>query len=230
MLNIETIITHKPFRKVFVTGMYHSGTCALINELNKRYTVPISPHGIKEFNDDGYWKHGNNVSPYLNDRSVLVIVLIKDPFFWIQSLKKDKKAITISNTSLSIHKKLLDSVKFNGYTYDNVIDIWNRYAINYLNIKKYPPENTLIIPYHEFLYHFKELQTTLDTILPKKYLADLYFPPTMASSRPNNKKCRNRQDATEYYITENRYNNFSDSELIIIQRSLDKKILHRYGY
>ena len=47
MLNIDTVITNKPFRQVFVTGMYHSGTCAFINELNKRYTVPIYPRGIK---------------------------------------------------------------------------------------------------------------------------------------------------------------------------------------
>ncbi len=230
MLNFTEVIKYKPFREVFVMGMYHSGTCALIRELKKRYTLPIYPRGTSEFHPEGHWKHGFEFSPFKNDNSVLVITLIKDPFFWIQSLKKQNKGIIINEKRNDVDKALLDNVIFNGYNYKNVIEIWNKYAKGYLNQVKFPTSNTLVVCFSDLLFRFKELQQQLDKLLPRHELAQLYFPPTEISSRPTDKTCRNRQEALEYYIPENRYRTFKDKELVAIQRGLDRKLMYRLGY
>ena len=223
ILNYQHVKTHYPYRQVFVMGMYHTGTCALIRELTNRYRIPIYPKLIKEFHDNRVWKHAFEKSPYYNNQNVLVVVLVKDPFFWFQSLKRNKKDLQVKTLD-----GLAGTIIFNGRSYKNAVDLWNTYITNYLDTSRFSPNNTLILSYETFLFRYQETMDIFDTLLPLIPGSGNHLAINI-KSHPHS-TCRNRLEALEHYRFKNRYLTLSENEITTIQKTVDKRLLDSLDY
>ncbi len=231
----QTRHTQKPltFQEVFVMGMPHTGLTALARELSRKYPIPIYPKSGKLFHPNGAWKFSNQVSPFQRDPRVLVIVLIKDPFFWVQSLKRNPGHLRNQRLSTGENKTTIDflqDLNFNGRSYQNIADLWNQSLANYLNPTKFPPTNTMVITTSEFLYQFRDIQERLDEILLAPDAPKGYLPPCYLKSQPHSKTCRDRFSAEDYYHPENRYQNLTNQEIKFLKQQLQAPLLQRLHF
>ncbi len=231
----QTRHTQKPltFQEVFVMGMPHTGLTALARELSRKYQIPIYPKPGKCFHPNGAWKFSNQVSPFQMDSRVLVIVLIKDPFFWVQSLKRNPGHLRNQRLSTGENKTTIDflqDLNFNGRPYQNIADLWNQSVANYLNPIKFPPTNTMVITTSEFLYQFRDIQERLDEILLAPDAPKGYLPPCYLKSQPHSKTCRDRFSAEDYYHQENRYQNLTNQEIKLLKQQLQSPLLQRLHF
>lgn len=223
MFNYDMVKKQRPFKQVFVMGMYHTGTCALIRELTNRYRNPIFPKGINELNENRNWKHEITLSPYKNNNNVLVIVLIKDPFFWFQSLKRNKKDLVVKTRN-----DLAGNIIFNGRGYKNATELWNQSVTNYLDKKLFPISNTLILKYEEFLFQYQETLHLLDTLLLVK--PGLTNQVAINTKAHPHEKCHNRLEALEHYQSANRYKDLSKDEMASIILTVSRSLLDYLDY
>ena len=199
------------FRDLIIIGMNNSGITPLTHDLQVRYKVDIFPQ-----HNNHYYPHMLQKSPCINDKSTLLICLVKDPYFWYQSLKKNPKDL-ISPTN-----NFLDYLIFNGKGYDSAIHLWNEYVTNYLDPSKFPPKNTIIMKYEDYLHNFHKIIDFMDNLLEIRHNMGLPF--------PRNNKEMEWFRAIDYYKDINRYNNLNKQELFKINSYLNDTLLERLTY
>ena len=236
-MSLSKIILHNStnrlrgrFTEVFVMGMYHSGTNALIRELQHYFQIPVYPNDRSSFHPNGTWKH--TVRPQISaPANRLHCILVKDPYFWIQSVKKCPYELKLSHQVNPIQTEdLLVPLQLEGRQYANIGAVWNQYTKTYLDDLAFSPENTVIIRFHDFLYRYQEVMLALDKYLPRKIGSGKTFHPFSQRSKSHGIFCRNRDEAMSYYQSANRYRGFSPSELVRIGESLDTRLMSRLNY
>lgn len=223
--------------KIIIVGPFCSGTnlvenllfdnCREIN-LNKN----ISNVKIMR-NNTIYWKHTMNIE-LLNtviDDNTLVIVLYKHIYNWISSICaskyflnfdkfNDKVIFDVSHGSPKIEKKFHTKCVF-----DNIIDLYNTYYKNYLQIKK----NCIFVNYKKiimddgFLYINNKLNAHNLCINDKnKFMKQLDKPSkNHGSCVKNNIEAQNKYDTVQLEI-KNLIESFNMSELV------DYKLLEHF--
>jgi hypothetical protein len=219
------------FEEVFVMGMYHSGTNAMIRELTRRFKIPVYPNDGGGFHPKGYWKHTTEASPYRGDPTRLVIVMTKEPFFWLQSLRRRRYDLKLLTSAPTVMESLLSAVELEGRYYPSSLHLWNEYASHYLDPIRFPPENTRLIRFEDFLYRFTTVMEELYTILPARPEIARDTPPLWGVSKQHGHWSRNRKEAEAYYrIYENCYQGLSPSQITEVHNNLDLRQLERLGY
>jgi len=220
-----------PFQEVFVMGMYHSGTNAMIRELTRRFKIPVYPNNGGGFHPKGYWKHTTEASPYRGDPTKLVIVMTKEPFFWLQSLRRRRYDIKLLTSAPTMMESLLSAVELDGRYYPSSLHLWNEYASHYEDPTRFPPENTRLIRFEDFLYRFDTVMEELYKILPARPEIPRDTPPLWGVSKQHGHWSRNRKEAEAYYrIYENCYQGLSPSQIAEVHNNLDRRQLERLGY
>lgn len=219
-----------PFTEVFVMGMYHSGTNALIRELQHYFNVPVYPNDNGSFHPNGTWKH--TIRPQISSpANRLHCVLVKDPYFWVQSVKKCPYELKVSSKVIPIQTTdLLDTVQLEDRQYPNIMALWNQYTKTYLDDRAFSPQNTVVIRYQDFLYRYREVMTTLSKYLPRRPGSSQIYQPFSQRSKSHGIFCRNRDEAIAYYRPENRYLGFTQNELEKISQSLDTQLMDQFNY
>lgn len=179
--------------------------------------------------------------------SAIYLCIIKNPFFWIQSLKRmahagiltarEMKAlgdvdvedfIRSGGTMVGARREVGDDEEAR-VRYDNLPDLWNRYVRGYLQYL--PQEQTLILRYEDILMQ------------PGKYLS-LVMEKASASGREiklyEGRRFQtetepgvghNHAEALEYYSDAGRrYHEFSDRSIAFMQNNLDSRLMIQFGY
>ncbi len=199
-------MNNKKYKKAYLIGMPKSGLVSLRREIMYRYNLVLI----------NYYPYIYDVSPAINNQNILVICLVKDPYFWYKSLNNDKSLLTTSSGNL------LNYLVFNGKGYDNIISLYNRYLKNYLNHSIFPVTNNIIIRYEDYLLKYHQTIEYLDTKFLVKKEVGLPF--------PINNKENEWYNYGDKYRLENRYLNISNNELYEIAQNLDNNLLLKLNY
>ena len=217
--------------EVFVMGMYHSGTNAMIREIQQRFDVPVYPNNKGGHHPNGHWKHSLQGSPYQTDPNKLAIVMIKEPRFWLQSLRRRKYELEIINKERGDVDQLMGSVKLDGVHYPSTMHLWNTYAKHYQDPGRFPTENTMVIRFEDFLYKFGEVMGRLYAVLPARPGVPRDMPPNGTAGKNHGTHCRNRQEAEAYYsVYTNCYSGITPTHMDTIDTILDRDSLEALGY
>ena len=118
-------------RRVHVIGPFNSGTNLMHNIIQKSDCIdlttskPVIIGGIHE----PFGKHImtiNTINKYLDDKDNLLIIMYKNVYNWIYSIKKNPYDVKYIN--------LLSPVELYGKTFPNIVELYNFYYINYMSI------------------------------------------------------------------------------------------------
>ena len=135
-------------KRVHVIGPFNSGTNLLFNIMSKCECVELITNEKIKIGDsihDPFDKHTlkiNDIENYLKDDKNLLIIMYKEVYNWVFSIKK--KSYDLKYTKLYL------PVNFRGINFKNVIDVYNYYYINYMKlIKKY--KNVVSLDYKKVI-------------------------------------------------------------------------------
>ena len=130
-----------------ILGPYNSGTNLISKILNENLSkVNINP--LKKLDPLIIWKHTIDKNKLFrvvqNNKNTLFICIYKPIFNWIHSIFKSSYEIKIKN------KNIKNSCQFIGKKYNNLIEIYNEYYLNYIKlISNF--DNVIYMNYYDFI-------------------------------------------------------------------------------
>ena len=135
-------------KRVHVIGPFNSGTNLLFNIMSNCECVELTTNEQIKIGDnvhDPFNKHTlkiNDIDNYLKDDNNLLIIMYKEVYNWLFSIKKQSYDLKYTNLYLP--------VKFRGKNFKNVIDVYNYYYINYMNLIK-KSKNVVFLDYKKVI-------------------------------------------------------------------------------
>jgi hypothetical protein len=190
------------------------------------------------------WKH--TTKPLLNrDLSVLNIILVKDPLFWIKSMMRNPYDIPFDLQDIS------QPFEYQGRQFDGLADLWNFYLEIYRS--EFSSRNTLILRNHDALFRWKEAMKEIvrawlgspvalrpaSTPGTPSARSSIYVDETMRTTKVSVAKAlyhrlngsRNLDEARVYYGKRaNRLIGWSKAEMRYLRKTLKSSLLEFYGY
>jgi hypothetical protein len=134
-------------RRIHVIGPFNSGTNLIHNVIQHSECIdlttntPVTIGGIHE----PFGKHVmtiNTINNYLNNKNNLLIIMYKNVYNWIYSIKKECYDVKYS--------KLFLPVELYGKKFPNMVELYNYYYINYMSIlNKY--SNVVFLDYEKVI-------------------------------------------------------------------------------
>ena len=130
-----------------ILGPYNSGTNLISKILNENLSnVNINP--LKKLEPLIIWKHTIDKNKLFravqNNKNTLFICIYKPIFNWIHSIFKSSYEIKIEN------KNIKSSCQFIDKKYNNLIEIYNEYYLNYIKlISNF--DNVIYMNYYDFI-------------------------------------------------------------------------------
>jgi len=247
------------FDKVLVMGAHHTCTTALSHELVQQFKVEVvnDYNGIlsPELRPENY-KHRVLRSPPSPD-DALVICLVKDPFFWLQSLSRHGAIYAVKPVAANpatgefqdrdlqlnagicdlaqdkLLDHLLDHVEFLGDVYeDGALGVWEATVRSYFDPLAYPLERTAVVRAEDFLFHFDAVMAALCEIGLERHQSAP--PPTERPIKEGvmHPHTRGRPEALSWYgQEENRFVGFKPWHKHVVFERLGPELLKplRYG-
>ena len=136
-------------KRVHVIGPFNSGTNLLFNIISKCQCVELTTNEKIKIGDnvhDPFDKHtlkiNDDIDNYLKDDNNLLIIMYKEVYNWLFSIKKQSYDLK--------YTKLYLPVNFRGKNFKNVIDVYNYYYINYMNLIK-KSKNVVFLDYKKVI-------------------------------------------------------------------------------
>ncbi|MCX5895442.1 MAG: hypothetical protein NTZ51_06395 [Proteobacteria bacterium] len=134
-------------KRIHIIGPFNTGTNLLFNIINNSNCVDLTQnitltieHQHKPFN-----KHTleiKTIETYLNNPDNLLIIMYKNIYNWLYSIKKEEYDI--------IYTKLFLPVELYGKKFPNMIELYNFYYINFMSIlERYP--NAIFLDYNKII-------------------------------------------------------------------------------
>eukprot|EP00747_Dinoflagellata_sp_TGD_P179114 gnl/TRDRNA2_/TRDRNA2_29339_c0_seq1.p1 gnl/TRDRNA2_/TRDRNA2_29339_c0~~gnl/TRDRNA2_/TRDRNA2_29339_c0_seq1.p1 ORF type:complete len:560 (+),score=72.62 gnl/TRDRNA2_/TRDRNA2_29339_c0_seq1:75-1682(+) len=241
----QRIQQHGPrFKQVLVMGLYHSCTNAVLKELERRFECEVTNdwHTRKI---DAHWKHRVNcVRPDGLEKNQLVILMVKEPHFWLKSCSREVRNFfelhpVVMNPETGLREDgkpqnlqdLLGPIEHDCIMYPNAAALWSDYVRSYFDDEVYPPEHCVIVRCEDFLFRFHDVMDALrDFGLEEKQEA-AERPDPLADRAKGHMECRTRDQALDFYAhAENMTSGFSSDELAVVARHLDAEALKRLHY
>ena len=134
-------------RHVHVIGPYNSGTNLLYNIINNSECIDLTDNtsvSIK-YQHRPFSKHTIDISSienYLHEPSNLLIIMYKNVYNWIYSIKKESYSL--------IYTKLYLPLEIYNKEFPNIVELHNFYYINYMSIlQRYP--NAIFLDYNKVI-------------------------------------------------------------------------------
>ena len=139
-------------KQIYCLGPFNSGTNLINNilENNQCYDNTTSTFVDVLRNSDKWFdkcclKHSFNLdslNKYILDNNCYIIVMYKNVFNWLYSIKK---------ASYDLHFDKIDKpFTFNGYKFNNLIDVYNNYYNFYIELEQ-NYENILFLDYYKII-------------------------------------------------------------------------------
>ena len=225
ILQYEDVDKDKTWDKVQILGPFNTGTNLMHQIIDIAYTAHIGPIGSTII-----WKHTICDNANIVDKigeDVLKIVMVRDPYFWLQSLK-GKKRYTLESKAKDINSLMVKSCKLRTHKFQNCAELWNYYYSNYF--KFLPKTSTIFVSYEKFIFHPLEVIGVLGNFLKLK--EEYNFQKILAiMKRPSNKRARTREEAIEFNSNpKNKIAPFNPSVQRFIRNNLDSSLVERLGY
>ena len=208
------------YHVVRIHGLQNSGTNLLTQYLQQHFTVFLDTPG---------WKHQMLTPSFCHrypgfiDQRVLKIFIVKDPYFWLQSMYKSPYEVMSIQRPRNINDYARRPVKLTaergGMVYRNPIQywrIWYEKGIDLLHQYRMP---LIVIRYEDLLFYPEQVMNELSTYLTKK--GDWTSPRIIESAAKSHGASRNRTDALAYYHDErNRVKGLDMRAIELIEREL----------
>jgi len=140
---------------VFCIGPFNSGTNLLEKILTNSDTINIyNNNSIKIINKErDEWipnvnfKHcflRNILDKYIHSKNTGIIILYKNVYNWLYSMKKEHYDIKM------IKNKLFDTLLFGQYKFDDIIQVYNLYYTMYMDIIE-KNSNVIFVDYYKLI-------------------------------------------------------------------------------
>lgn len=180
------------------------------------------------------WKHSFVDRDFVKKNTCLTntyfIFLVKNPYSFLLSLYKKSyhfignKPETFQNF-LNHTWRLQKRDNLKAKSLESPVFLWNFKVSSYLEYMDDQPGNSMLIKYEDLVNDPKKtLQTIADSFSLNKKTS---FINITSSTKPDNKRFEDYQD---YYLNEKWRNNIEYSEIELINKYLDKELVHRLGY
>lgn len=232
------------FKKALVMGLYHSCTNAVQKELEKRFAVEVANdwHTGKE---GSLWKHRvNEREPEGMSSDCLVVLMVKEPYFWLKSCcreprnwfelhpfrKNEEGELEDVPENKKVMEDLFRPLEHDTILYPNAALMWNDVVRSYFDDSVYNPQQAVIVRCEDFLFSFHAVMDELAK-LGLEELNGGDRPEPLADRAKGHYECRTRDQALGFYASNaNRTSDFSQEQLNVVARDLDRELLARLSY
>ena len=159
-------------RRVHVIGPFNSGTNLIHNILKQSDCIDLTTNKHVNVCDihQPFGKHIltiNTINNYLDDDNNLLIIMYKNVYNWLYSMKKNPYDAKYTN--------LMSQVELYGKIFPNIVELYNFYYINYMSIlNRY--NNVVFLDYAKLI----QKNTAYDYVNNTLRKINLYI-----SSKPN---------------------------------------------
>jgi len=197
LLSPNSHIRQSPHNVVRIHGLQNSGTNLLAKYLQRHFNLYIDASG---------WKHQLLTLHYCHqypsfiDPRVLKIFVIKDPYFWLQSMFKSPYEVMSIRPPLTVNDYIQRPVKLieerGGAIYRTPIDYWCLWYDRNIRIMDHYKTPMIMIRYEDLLMNPIQVMTELEPFLHRKPDTPLTIIEEAAKSHGHS---RNRQQALAYY-------------------------------
>lgn len=215
-----------------IHGLQRSGTNYVQFLLNENLETEVLAN-------IGGWKHGPYCFPWSLYQEVHIIVVVKNPYYWLFSLynywKEKKLGMNLENCFFN---QFLRSNTFfeqgKGipclYRASNPVQYWNNMNFHWCSIRM-NTKKLLIIPYEAALENPEEIVNLISEEL--KINKKTNFKLTTKKLEPNGEKYNFGEDFDRSIYEKKKYLEFFDNESIeFVNNELDKELMNllRYNY
>mmetsp|Transcript_51599 Transcript_51599/g.138047 ORF Transcript_51599/g.138047 Transcript_51599/m.138047 type:complete len:289 (-) Transcript_51599:25-891(-) len=224
-------------------GLYHSCTHAVARELGRRFDVEVL-NDRKPSKEAALWKHRVHHHPLEAVSSdVLVVLLVKEPHFWIKSLAREERNFgelhpfredelgEREDVAPSSIADLFAPFEHDTIIYPQAIGMWNDAVRSYFDDEVYLPDQSVIIRCEDFLFKFHEVMDHLAAFGLRDKEPGVK-PEPMSDRARNSRACRTREQALRFYADHRNWkSDFGQDELDMMAAGLDSEALSmlRYG-
>jgi len=223
----------REIRQVCVFGPHHSGTNALMRELSRFFDVDI----LNVHYDDNpqLWKHRVfRKTPELPE-GAFCVCLVKDPFFWIQSLARNPWAgtfyellpVRVVRAGYDIQfvpsapcgtSQLFSTILFDDILYHDAVDLWEATVASYFDDRIFSRAKSVVVRYEDFLLRFGDV---MDALVARGFPLRREAPPQWCplaetAKDESHPRCtrRSRDELLQYYQnSENRKRGLRENEI-----------------
>lgn len=203
------------FAFVQIYGPSNCGTSSLGAELGRLFEV-------KQIVQE--WKHV--LTAHMQQcKGVLNVVMVKDPYFWVQSmLRVPYPEDTFNKSNIAM------PFEYQGKQIRGLAGFWNTHMVDYAH--RFPRANTVVLRSSDLLFRFEECMAVLRARLHALPNADFSEAARLGHvGKEEDVRSRNLDQARAYYAdSRNRLRGFSAQDLAYMRRTLDPELMDRWGY
>jgi len=219
---------HQPWQQGGTTDMqqYHE----LLDCLSAPITVMFGPD---TYGACPWWKHAVRLEgqgAIETDDETLVILVMKDPIFWLKSMSKHHYEIKVTTRCRRAGlDPLFGRLEHDGCSYSSAVELWNATVQSFLSEDLFPSNRCVMLRYEDFLFRFWDVMVHLSAFLPA-HCQKLKESPNAVRSKSHGREVRNRDEALRYYsYLHNRHCDFEEWHLDRM-RELRPELLRAFGY
>eukprot|EP00747_Dinoflagellata_sp_TGD_P199971 gnl/TRDRNA2_/TRDRNA2_73316_c0_seq2.p1 gnl/TRDRNA2_/TRDRNA2_73316_c0~~gnl/TRDRNA2_/TRDRNA2_73316_c0_seq2.p1 ORF type:complete len:671 (+),score=92.77 gnl/TRDRNA2_/TRDRNA2_73316_c0_seq2:46-2013(+) len=179
-----------------------------------------------------WWKHAvrlRHQGEIDTDDDTLVVLVTKDPLFWLKSMSKHYYEIKAEGNSRAGLDALFGELEHERQRYTDAVALWNASMGSFLDEELYPSSRCVLLRYEDFLFRFWDVMVHLCAFLPAA-CQRVKEPPNSSRSKSHGKEVRGREEALRFYSSgQNRICDFTLQHRKRLME-LDAAILQALGY
>jgi hypothetical protein len=216
-------------RRVHVIGPFNSGTNLMHNIIQKSACIdlttntPVIIGGIHE----PFGKHImtiNTINKYLDNKNNLLIIMYKNVYNWLYSIKKECYDVKYS--------KMFLPVELYGKKFPNMVELYNYYYINYMSLlNKY--DNVVFLDYEKVIQKnnsYEYINNTLSKInlfISSKPSFDVQL---MTKAKSHGQSVKTADEAAQKFIKNQIIVKSFVNKYVNLKRSIKKSLLTFYEH
>ncbi|CAK0845595.1 unnamed protein product, partial [Prorocentrum cordatum] len=163
------------------------------------------------------------------DDDTLVVLVVKDPLFWLKSMSKHFYDIKVHGDKTSGMDALLQRLEHGGNDYDGCMELWSASCRSYLDTARFPADRCVLLRYEDFLFRFWEVMVHLSALLPARGQR-LKEPPNSTRSKTHGREVRDRAEALSFYAMDHNRRSELGPEHLERARMVDPWLFEALGY
>mmetsp|Transcript_10320 Transcript_10320/g.30283 ORF Transcript_10320/g.30283 Transcript_10320/m.30283 type:complete len:489 (-) Transcript_10320:300-1766(-) len=225
--------------KALVMGPYHTCTTAMALELERCLGVPVVNRTAHD-SADRLWKHRawRGAFPAV-DADTLVVLMVKEPHFWIKSLARNFYEIhplevngagDFQDRPSRNLADLFGHLEHDRVIYPDASALWSDAVAAYLDESTFPGSPGVVVRSEDFLFRFADVMSELAMTY---FSSDVEGPTAVEPKCQHSMKsgARSREQALSFYSdSSNRFSGFSHEQLLQVAQSIPADLIHLLGY
>lgn len=183
--------------------------------------------------DCDWWKHAvrsESQGPVDTDDDTLVILVTKDPLFWLKSMSKHFYDMKVPEGSQRNGlNSLFGELEHCGRRYRDALEFWCTIMESFLDERRFPKNRCVLLRYEDLLFRFWDVMVHMAAFLPAKEKR-LKEPPNSSRSKSHGRAVRGRDEALRFYAwSEKRLCDFTQSHFERF-REIPRELLAMLSY